>query len=368
MKSGQELYDEHRNRLKDAIAMKKTDRPPLLLNAGAFAILYAGGKLSDLCLTPEHGNDLILKGILAMGDGEVDCLERIGDYPPTMSPFVKVPGRELQENGIWQIDERGLMTVEDYDTVIEKGWSNFNMEYLQRIGSRQMEEMKFFMPMVPDIVKKFNEAGVLSMTEGYGSGAGFGALCGARGIENFMKDLHRIPEKVLAASEVIANEGLERTRQHIRDNKPFTLFTGGSREAGDFISMKVFDKFVWPYFKRGVELIAEEGSYAYMHLDLSWDRFIGHFLELPKGKCIFSSDGSTDIFEAHEKLAGHMCFTGDIAPSLMTLGTADEVHAYCERMIDQFASQGFIMSTGCMLPANSRVENVKAMMAATLGK
>ena len=33
----------------------------------------------------------------------------------------KLPGRELPDDKLWQVDEKGLMTEEDYDTIINKG-------------------------------------------------------------------------------------------------------------------------------------------------------------------------------------------------------------------------------------------------------
>ncbi|KZL93906.1 methylcobalamin:coenzyme M methyltransferase [Clostridium magnum DSM 2767] len=99
---------------------------------------------------------------------------------------------------------------------------------------------------------------------------------------------------------------------------------------------------------------------------MSWNRFIDYFLDLPKGKCIFSPDSTTDIFKAGEVLKGHMCFMGDVSPSLLTLGIPEDVYKYARRLVDEFAPQGLIMSSGCSIPPNAKLENVKAMVAAAL--
>lgn len=369
MKTGKELYTEHLNRLKDVIAMKKTDRVPIVFNADAFCTKVGGGKLSDLVNDVIDGNMKLLKGMQAVGD--IDSIEIPGTYPPSMGAFflskIKVPGRELPDDMIWQIDEKSYMTEDDYDTIIDKGWNYFFMEYAKKHIPEGLKEVEYFAPFAPQIEQSFVDAGIVPLCSGrVMTGAPFGALCPARGISKFLMDLHRIPDKVQAAMDVMQEETEKALREQIRAAKPFTVFTGGAREAGDFLSLKAFERFSWQYTKRIIDIIAEEGSIAYLHLDMSWDRFIDYFLDLPKGKCIFSPDSTTDIFKAGEVLKGHMCFMGDVAPSLLTLGTPEDVYKYARRLVDEFAPQGLIMSSGCSIPLNAKPENVKAMVAAAL--
>ncbi|MCR4437134.1 MAG: uroporphyrinogen decarboxylase family protein [Clostridiales bacterium] len=368
-KTGQELYNEHLERLKKAIRMEKTDRPPVSLNAEAFTIQYAGGKVSDFFKDPEYGNDLFLKGIKMLGD--IDCVGP--STPETLGAFfmskMKLPGRDLPDNAIWQIVELNPMTVEDYDVIIEKGFMYYTQEATKKYIPETEEIMARLMPLMPKLAQKFIDAGYVNMIGMCGGGGGYESLIAYRGISNFMKDLHKIPDKVMAAIEAMHAEGIQNMRKALSgDNKPLCIFSGGARAAGDFISMKTFDKLVWPYLKEGIEVAAEYDVNAYLHLDNCWDRFIDHFLDLPKGRCIFSPDGTTDIFKAHEVLGGHMCFQGDVPAALFTLGTPDQVYAYSRRLIDEFSDQGFIMGSGCSVPSNAKKENVEAWMAATFGR
>ncbi|MCR4436472.1 MAG: uroporphyrinogen decarboxylase family protein [Clostridiales bacterium] len=370
MKTGQELYNEHLNRLKDTFDMKKTDRPPIVSNADAFYVQYAGGKISDLVTDVVRGNEEVIEGMQKMGD--IDSIELAGCYPPSMGLFfladIKVPGRDLPDNMIWQIDEKNPMTEEDYDTIIDKGWNYYFGEVTKKHLAGGVKEMEYFGQIAPGITQKFIDAGIVPLCGGAMAGAPFGSLSSARGISAFIKDMYKMPDKVLKAMEVMAEESEAGLKQAIRAFKPLTVFTGGAREAGDFLSYKAFEKFAWHYTKRIVDIIAEEGSIAYLHLDMCWDRFLKYFLDLPKGKCIFSPDSTTDIFKAKEVLYGHMCFMGDVSPSLLTLGTPDEVYAYARKLIDEFADKGLIMSSGCSIPANAKPENVKAMLSAAWGK
>ena len=46
----------------------------------------------------------------------------------------------------------------------------------------------------------------------------------------------------------------------------------------------------------------------------------------------------------------------------------DNVFAYCTRLIRKLGPQGFILQSGCDIPANAKLENVQAMVAAAIDK
>ena len=78
-------------------------------------------------------------------------------------------------------------------------------------------------------------------------------------------------------------------------------------------------------------------------------------------------DGETDIFKAREILDGHMCIMGDVPAAMLYMENPDKIYAYCTRLIRELGPEGFILQSGCDIPANARLENVKAMVSAALG-
>jgi uroporphyrinogen-III decarboxylase len=114
--------------------------------------------------------------------------------------------------------------------------------------------------------------------------------------------------------------------------------------------------------KELVEIVAAEGGIPVLHYDANWDREIERLLELPARTCVLALDGKTDIFRAKKILAGHMCLLGDVPPALLTLGTADEVKAYCARLLTEVGPDGFILAMGCAVPPDAKFENVKALV------
>ena len=91
-----------------------------------------------------------------------------------------------------------------------------------------------------------------------------------------------------------------------------------------------------------------------------------YLLDLPARSCIVELDSTTDIFKAKEILGDHMCIMGDVPPPLLSLGTPDEVTHYCKRLIREIGPAGFILSSGCDVPPDAGIENVRAMVEAVL--
>ena len=78
-------------------------------------------------------------------------------------------------------------------------------------------------------------------------------------------------------------------------------------------------------------------------------------------------DGDTDIFRAKEVLGDHMCLMGDVPASMLFYKSSEDVYKYCFRLIRELGPTGFILQSGCDIPANAKLENVQAMVAAAVG-
>ena len=114
---------------------------------------------------------------------------------------------------------------------------------------------------------------------------------------------------------------------------------------------------------RSGEACWAEGIVTLFHLDTSWDKKLPYYKELPRGSAILELDGNTDIIAAKELLRGHLCLKGDVPAALLSIGKVEEVEAYCRKLIDQVGSDGgFILSSGCSVPANVRPENFRALI------
>ena len=135
------------------------------------------------------------------------------------------------------------------------------------------------------------------------------------------------------------------------------------RAGAFFFPPKVFERFWWPYTRRIVETMWENGIVTFFHLDTCWDKNLAYFRELPKGSFALELDSTTDIFRAKEILRGHGCLKGDVPAALLSIGTPEEVEAYCKRLIDEAgAGSGFILGSGCSVPSDVKPANFRAMI------
>ena len=83
--------------------------------------------------------------------------------------------------------------------------------------------------------------------------------------------------------------------------------------------------------------------------------------DIPQGKAIYWFE-STDIFKAKEILGDTVCLRGNVPASILCTGTADDVDAYCKRLITEVGKGGgFILDGATSIPDEAKTENVLAM-------
>lgn len=358
------LFFERMQRLQTAIACGTPDRVPISLVMDLFAANAVGASYPEYVSSVDRAAEIMLEALAMLGD--VDSLQF-----PTYAPDVlgmlwlapmKLPGRDLPEHTQWQMDEQVRLQPEDYDHILEMGWSAWFGQYIGKYLGNAVAAAQALQEAGPRWTMEYMRRGhvILSpLTVDHP----FEHLAGARTVKEFTLDLYRMPDKIQAVMDVIMAEKREQTRGLIRAvGQPIGYWVGSWRTAPEFLSPKLWDRFVWPYMKELVEIVAEEGGTPVLHYDANWDREIERLKDLPARKCILELDGKTDIFRAKKILAGHMCILGDVHPAMLSLGTVDEVKAYCRRLLTEVGPDGYIMAMGCAVPPDAKFDNVKAMV------
>jgi len=367
VKTNQELLNERMKRVHQAIALEKPDRTPVVIQTDGFCAKHMGVKMSDFCANLSYSNQVMLNSAKELGDFEgFDAAFVAGPiFPLIFMTKVKLPGKELPDDALWQLDEKEVMTVEDYDVILNKGWGGFMRDYLiNRLGvdfDALMEQLS----KTPQMVKNFEDAGYMIYSP-LVAAAVVELLGGGRSLPKFVRDLYKMPDKVEAVLEVIQKENMDLLRQQIRASKSSIVFISPARGASEFFAPKLWERFVWKYLKEAADVILDEGAIVNFHMDSNWERDLDYFTAFPKGRCVFETDGATDIYKIKEVLGGRMCIKGDVGAAKMSIGTPDDVYNYSSKLIKDMGP-GFILSTGCSVPANAKVENIKAMIAAAKG-
>ncbi|EGO62999.1 uroporphyrinogen decarboxylase family protein [Acetonema longum] len=368
MKSTQELLKERTERVHKAIALEKTDRTPVIMMMDSFCARHMGVKLADFVSSLQASNKVMLDSAKDLGDfdGTNSAFAAGILFPLMFMTKVKLPGRELPDDTLWQLDERENITTDDYDTILNKGWAPFQIDYLKNRLGINLDKLFGELADTNQMVKNFEDAGymvysplvTITVNE---------YLSGGRSMPRFIKDLYKIPDKVEAVLDVIQKETMDTLRQQIRATNSKMVFLAPSRGASEFFTPKLWERFVWKYIKGAADVIIEEGAVVNLHMDANWERDLDCFRSFPKGRAVFESDAATDIYKIKAALGDRMCIKGDVPATKLALGTPDEVYGYCTKLIKDMGA-GFILTSGCSIPPNAKVENVKAMIAAGTGK
>ncbi len=369
MKDTKVLYNERLERLTKAITLGKPDRTPVIAFLDSFAAMYRNVKMSVFSKKLLKANKAMIEtfnNFPGLDAGELSVT------PPKLVAYtylcdIKLAGKQLPEGSIWQIDERERLSTKDYDDIIKMGWNKFRKKYFkEKLNVSGFDMLKQIVPMIISNIR-FKKAGIVPFSSST-CHLPIEILPTGRSMPKFMADLYRMPDKVKEAIDVMEADIIDNVKKEIKQTKTFSVFLAISRGASQFLKPELWNKFVWPYIVRAVNAIVEEGVFVNLHFDSCWDREIERFRELPKGKCVWATDSSTDIFKLKKALNGHMCIKGDVSPALLTLGNPDEVYNYSLKLVKEIGPEGFILAPGCTLPMNAKPENLKAMISAATGK
>lgn len=367
--SNEALYNQRLTRILKAVALEEPDRTPVVLEYSGFAAYVTRTPMAAFLKCPQTNIDTMIKAFELIGDGDAINYGTFWPYGLCYDFMakVRVPGVDLPENDMWQVTETQLMVRNDYDCVLNHGWLDF---FNKMMHERILNDVPpAYLPpqrRSVDAHKQWQSVGIPVLSGGDIT-TPIELLCGARSLMEFANDLIEIPEKVEAVMDLILPHLAGAAIQQAKKKGYPLVWVGGWRAAPCLLSPAMWRRFVWPYFRKLVMEVVDAGLIALLHLDSDWTRELEIFKDLPRGKCIMALDGETDIFKAKDILGNHMCIMGDVPASMLFLNNPDDVYAYCKRLIRQLGPQGYILQSGCDIPANAKLENIQAMVAAADG-
>jgi uroporphyrinogen decarboxylase len=132
--------------------------------------------------------------------------------------------------------------------------------------------------------------------------------------------------------------------------------------SGDLISRSNFEEFSLPGIARMAGWITEREAYLILHIcGNTADRLD---LLAKSGIHCFSLDHKVDLALAQEILHGKACLAGNVDPvEVMLRGTEREVEGKAKECLEIAAEKGgYILMTGCDIPPDVPLDNVKALL------
>jgi uroporphyrinogen decarboxylase len=130
------------------------------------------------------------------------------------------------------------------------------------------------------------------------------------------------------------------------------------------ISPKMFDQFAFSCTKEVVTAIAEAGGVPSLHICGFTTPIFKRMVAT--GTRIIELDYPVDLGSAKKEIGGNVCIEGNVNPSQTLLGGGPEdVEKEARECIAKAGGGGgFILSSGCEVPLDAPLENVRAMVGA----
>ncbi len=277
-----------------------------------------------------------------------------------------IPGKQLAEDDLYQVDERVLFGREDYDRIASLGWNNFWDEHYEKMSGKPLAKFTAVQTLSNQLFvedMKICEERGMPIFLGAAVDSVLMAFSLCRTLTEFTKDLHQVPGKVEAAMKASCDDLISNAIQCCKNNGKMVAFIVLERGSGFYYRLDVFERFEWPFLQLYVDAFVSEGILPWLHFDTDWGMNLPYLKKLPRGKCVCDLDGTTDIFRAKEILRDHMCISGDVPAALLSLGKPEEVADYCKKLIDEVGDGGgFMLTTGCECPIDVKPENLRAMV------
>ena len=281
----------------------------------------------------------------------------------------RLPGRELDDNALYQFVETPNMTYDDYSFIANNGWNAFYNPYMMRIQNPPLKStfrlITKFIAMGMNVASnaKYYKKKDIMTSFNYAVYPAFDLLSLIRSMEPFLMEVLEddgvIHDALRRATPEITKDTITNTKRFKGDK----VCVFAMRSSCSFLAPAMFEEYAWPYLKEMILDLHKAGMRTILHADGNWLPLLKYFREVPKGCVHFELDGATDIFKAYEEIDGWHSMRGDVPATMFAFGTPDDVSEYCEKLITELGMKGgFMLGSGCEVPLNAKVENVKAML------
>lgn len=360
-------------RIEAAIALKRGEPIPVAPLIISFAGRCAGMTQADIFSNLHQWQEALKVTFKRVGTPDAIFPLWPRDAAKSQMLRLLLPGEDLDPDAQFQYSESEVMTREDYDFIIQKGYCTWFMQYLPKIRSDispgllgRILTVRGFMLQGMRIKRNINY-----WKKKWGIPAMFYAACYpafdlfslTRSLVPFCHDLFDCPEIIEQAIKIATPEIVSMVKIPLRVTGGKRVCIYPTRSSASFISPKMFEQFVLPSLKQMVDSFLKDGIISVLHCDGNWTPMLPYFRELPRASCVIELDGMTNIFKAKEIFGDWLCLKGDVPATLLAQGEPDQVSEYCQSLIRNIGSGGgFILSSGCEVPLDAKPENVAAMM------
>lgn len=181
-----------------------------------------------------------------------------------------------------------------------------------------------------------------------------------RSFTGVMKDIRRCPEKVIQACEAILPMMIKKgiPKEVVPGTRAFIPL-----HMAPYLSVKQFEKFWWPSFKKLVEELDKQGVKSDIVCEQDFMRYLEYLQELPKGTGMTFEYGDPKIVK--EKLGNKHIISGFYPLDTLKMKTKQECIDEAKKLIEILAPGGnfvFSPAKGILRLGDAKPENIKAVV------
>jgi hypothetical protein len=401
----EKVYKERVTRFYKAFTVQVPDRVPCMLPTGFYAAAYAGTNLGNVMYDYDEMKRAWRK---VLHEFEADAYVPPALVPPGPSldaidyKLYKWPGHGLAKSTLsYQAVEGEWMKPNEYDDLIRDPSDFWLRTYLPRVfgafkafntlspwtAFEEIPSTAFLSFGNPEVQAGFNAImkagteslkwfGAVAEIIGESLAMGFpGIMSGLakapfdtlgdtlRGTQGVMMDMFQRPQKVHEAMERIAPIAIKGAINAVANAAAPIIIMPLHKGADSFMSIKQYETFYWPTFKKVVMAQVNEGIIPILFAEGSYNKRLDIIGDFPKGSVVWYFD-QTDIFEAKKKIGDKLCIMGNVPSSLIMTGTPQQVKERCKQLIEVCGKGGGYVLAGGANVDEGNAENLRAMMAA----
>jgi len=381
-------YQVRANRMVKAIKMEIPDRVPVHIAGNSMVAYNAGFTLKDVLYDPDKIKIAWTKWLQDYDQDSNDApmffsgkVYEILDYKVNKWPGHGLPDTTTLQNFVekeyMQADEYDLFMKDQFDFglrhFIPRTWGAFEpLANIPSFSSYQgLPERLMAMCLDPTFQKLFKAIQAASKENAryqkvMGACAheslemGYPPLMGGmmlapfdtvadmlRGTHGSVMDMYRQPEKLLEALEVIAQRSQESAVNMVNMARSPIVFVPMHKGDDSFMSVKQFEKFYWPTFRKLLLGCINEGCVPMMVIDGSYNEArLKIISELPRTSVVWTME-KTDMFMAKKILGDAACISGNVTAAQLYTQTPPVIKEYCRKLIEVCSKGGgYILSLG----------------------
>ena len=384
----EQKYRERATRMTKAIKMEIPDRVPVHLTSGGIIAYNAGFTLKDVIYDYSKIMPAWRKWL---NDYDQDSNDIPGFFPARVYEILdyrsmKWPGGGLPDSAsIQNFVEREYMQADEYDLFVNdpfdfgtryftpRTWGAFELlSHIPPLSSYQgLPQRLMAMCQDPAFVKLFKaiweaseentkyqqvirECAQVSLESGFPPFVGGMAQApydtiadSLRGTRGITVDMYRQPEKVLETLEAIVERAVKSAVQMTNTARSPIVLIPMHKGDVSFMSVKQFETFYWPTFRKLLLGLVNEGCVPWMVIDGRYDEARLEIIsDLPRSSVVWNME-QTDMFKAKEILGDSACITGNVTAAQLYTHSPQEIKEYCRKLIEVCGEGGgYILSLG----------------------